>query len=73
MVCFLTHKKMKEMNYEIVLPKNIKTRPVFNPIHLMPMYEGYESEFNSEDISQIINLPSYPSMKIEELDYVLNQ
>lgn len=50
----------------------IETRPLFYSIHSMPIYNNYFGFFkNSDDISQRgINLPSYPDLKDEEIEYI---
>jgi len=73
MVCFLTRKKSERDDLRNFLAeKNIETRPIFNPIHLMNMYNTPNEKFkNSEAISQRgINLPSFPSLKITDLIYI---
>ena len=54
--------------------KGIETRPIFYPIHTMPMYSlKYESNPVAEDISRRgINLPSYPDLTKNELDYIID-
>jgi perosamine synthetase len=53
--------------------KGIETRPLFYPVHTMPMhYSKYEMHRVSEDISRRgINLPSFPDLTQEELDYIV--
>lgn len=53
---------------------NIETRPVFFPIHQMPMYfEKNLSLPNSEYISSRgINLPSWPDLTIDQLYTIVN-
>ena len=52
--------------------KGIDTRPLFYPVHTMPMYsKKYEMHKVAEDISRRgINIPSYPDLTIEELNYI---
>lgn len=52
----------------------IETRPLFYPVHTMPMYSSkYEMHRVCEDISRRgINLPSYPDLTQEQLDYIVN-
>lgn len=52
--------------------KGVETRPVFYPIHTMPMYS---SKFHKHPIaeniaSRGINLPSYPLLEKEDVDYI---
>jgi len=73
MVCFLTRKKYDRDNLrQYLAEKHIETRPIFNPIHLMPMYDNPKLRFrNSEEISKRgINLPSFPSLSVNQLDYI---
>lgn len=53
--------------------KGIETRPLFYPIHTMPMYYGhYEKHKVAEDISKRgINLPSFPSLANDEVHYII--
>ncbi len=53
--------------------KGIETRPTFYPAHTMPMYSAkYRKCQNAEYISyRGINLPSFPSISDEEIDYVI--
>jgi perosamine synthetase len=52
--------------------KGIETRPVFNPIHKMPMYLTGNIEFkNAVFLSDRgINLPSYPELSEDEIYYI---
>jgi len=49
----------------------IETRPVFYPVHTMPMYsQKYQLHKVAEDIGwRGINLPSYPALTEKELNY----
>jgi perosamine synthetase len=53
--------------------KGIETRPLFYPVHTMPMhYSKYQMHRVCEDISRRgINLPSFPDLTQEELDYIV--
>ena len=52
----------------------IETRPVFHPIHTMPMYYSKEKFKISENISQRgINLPSYPELTESDVKYICEQ
>ena len=57
---------------EFLSKKGIDTRPLFYPVHTMPMYsKKYEMHKVAEDISRRgINIPSYPDLTIEELNYI---
>ncbi len=50
----------------------IDTRPAFFPVHTMPMYSnGYDKFEVAEYLGwQGINLPSYPSLKKEDITYI---
>lgn len=53
---------------------NIETRPLFYPIHNMPMYS---KDSNSHPIAQNIsirgvNLPSFPALTDDEIYYIIN-
>ncbi len=52
----------------------IETRPLFYPVHMMPMYaEKFRLHPIAEDISlRGINLPSYPQLTKEQVDYICN-
>lgn len=50
----------------------IETRPVFYPVHTMPMYsQKYQRHKVAEDIGwRGINLPSYPDLSEEQIEYI---
>ena len=50
----------------------VETRPLFYPIHLMPMYSQEQDRHpRSEDIAaRGINLPSYPAIADSEVEYI---
>jgi perosamine synthetase len=50
----------------------IETRPVFYPVHTMPMYsQKYQKHQVAEDIGwRGINLPSYPDLSQEQINYI---
>ena len=54
---------------DFLLARGIETRPVFYPVHTMPMYAGrFESHPVAEDIARRgINLPSGPGLGREEI------
>ena len=54
--------------------KGIETRPLFYPIHTMPMYfDRYEKMDVCENIScRGLNLPSYPTLTKQEQDYIID-
>ena len=53
--------------------KGIETRPFFHPVHSMPMYKREGENFSvAENLaSRGINLPSYPGLKEQELEYII--
>ncbi len=55
-----------------LLEVGIETRPVFYPIHTMPMYSSqYQRHKVAEDIGwRGINLPSYPDLTEEQIKYI---
>jgi len=52
--------------------KGIETRPLFYPVHTMPMYTSKNQCFPvAEDLaSRGINLPSFPDLKDDEIMYI---
>ena len=54
--------------------QGIETRPAFYPIHTMPMFsEKYEKHSIAENIAwRGINLPSFPNLTEEEINYVID-
>jgi perosamine synthetase len=57
---------------EYLSNRGVDTRPLFYPIHMMPMYSHkYQSHKVSEDISRRgFNIPSYPDLTEKELEYI---
>jgi len=52
---------------------NIETRPLFPPIHTMPMYNKNQKFKIAESLSQRgINLPSWPGLKEEDVTHISN-
>lgn len=51
----------------------IETRPIFYPVHTMPMYAlKYQKHTVAEDIGwRGINIPSYPSLSEEQLEFIV--
>jgi perosamine synthetase len=52
----------------------VETRPVFYPVHTMPMYSSkFQKHINAELIGWSgINLPSFPGLKQDEVLYISN-
>lgn len=64
-------KKRDEIRYKLQ-QKGIETRPLFYPVHTMPMYC---SKYQMHKISEIIhrkgfNIPSFPTLTNDEVDYI---
>jgi perosamine synthetase len=57
---------------EAMKESGIETRPVFYPVHTMPMYSTYYQKHSvAEDIGwRGINLPSYPALSAEDVKYI---
>ncbi len=55
-----------------LIDKGIETRPMFYPIHTMPIYsQKYEKHLVAETLSRRgMNLPSYPELKKADIDYI---
>jgi perosamine synthetase len=53
----------------------IETRPIFYPIHTMPMYSGGDLSYpRAEEIGSLgINLPSYPSLAEDSIEYIASK
>lgn len=60
---------------EYLAINGVETRPLFYPIHTMPMYaQKYQKHPIAEDLGwRGINLPSFPRLKDEEIDYISNK
>jgi len=56
------------------LQKNgIETRPLFYPVHTMPMYKTDKSFPVAEDLgSRGLNLPSWPGLKDDDVEFICN-
>ena len=52
--------------------RGVETRPVFYPVHTMPMYSGkFQRHLVAEDIGwRGINLPSWPGLSDEQVRYI---
>ncbi len=64
-------KKRDELR-EFLKEKGIETRPLFYPAHTMPMYAQKFQKFPvAENLGwRGINLPSYPDLKNEDVEYI---
>lgn len=70
MVTILTHDVHTRDKLRAHLSENgIETRPIFHPVHTMPMYyDNYQQLRIAEDIGwRGINLPSYPDLSREDV------
>jgi len=73
MVCGLLPKaSMRDPLREALLELGIETRPVFYPLHSMPMYSGgFRRMPVSDDVSSRgINLPSYPELEDQQISWI---
>ena len=63
---------LREPLREKLSSAGIETRPLFYPVHTMPMYaKSYERFPVAESLAwRGINLPSYPGLSNEQVDYV---
>jgi len=67
--------EIREKLREHLKEAGIETRPTFYPIHTMPVYaQKYQKHKVAEDIAlRGINLPSYPTLKKEDVNYICNK
>lgn len=73
MVCILVAQgNQREPLREHLAKAGIETRPVFYPVHTMPMYsQKYQRHKVAEDIGwRGINLPSYPDLLEKDIKYI---
>lgn len=65
----------REKIREHLKQNGIETRPTFHPVHLMPMYklEGFSLPVAEELGSRGINLPSYPDLNENDVDFICNK
>lgn len=64
--------ELRDSLREHLTQAGIETRPVFYPVHTMPMYsQQYQRHKFAEDIGwRGINLPSYPALTQEQIEYI---
>lgn len=69
------HPSQRDPLREHLASAGIETRPVFYPVHTMPMYSHkYQRHKIAEDIGwRGINLPSYPELTEEQITYICSQ
>lgn len=73
MVCGLTEKlEQRDALRENLAENGIETRPVFNPIHTMPIYSSCREEHPiAEDLARRgINLPSWPDLEDQQIEQI---
>jgi len=71
-VYFDCNEKQRDLFRDSLKKDGIDTRPLFYPVHTMPMYsKKYENHPVAENISRRgFNIPSYPDLTEEELSYI---
>lgn len=72
MVSVLVYQKnLRDPLRNFLLEAGVETRPLFYPIHELPMYQSLESFPIAEDISgRGFNLPSFPDLTKDEISFV---
>ena len=76
MCCMLTREGTdRESLREYLRCQGIETRPLFFPVHTMPIYKGREGDFPSaENLGRRgICLPSYPQLSDDDVDLISDQ
>jgi len=75
MFTILVNSESERTNLRKFLAENgIETRPTFHPVHTMPMYLEKESYPVAEDLGKRgINLPSYPDLTTEDVEYIIDK
>ena len=65
----------REKLKEQLLKQGIETRPMFYPIHTMPIYSRqYEKHLVAESLSRRgMNLPSYPGLCEDDVNFIINE
>lgn len=68
----INEKQRNEMMRILLKDKGVETRPLFYPVHTMPMYSHkYQMHPVAEKIHRTgFNLPSYPEMSVDDIGYV---
>jgi len=64
--------KQRDLLREYLDKEGIETRPLFYPVHTMPMYSvQYQRHPVAEDLGwRGLNLPSYPGLKSEDIEFI---
>jgi len=68
----IDEKQRNEMMRILLEDKGVETRPLFYPVHTMPMYSHkYQMHPVAEKIHRTgFNIPSYPEMSVDDIGYV---
>jgi perosamine synthetase len=63
----------RELLKKYLVDKGIETRPMFYPIHTMPIYsKKYEKHEVAEKLSRLgMNLPSYPTLNQKDIEFIV--
>lgn len=63
------HGKTRDALTWQLLHRGVETRPVFVPLHRLPMYEGLDRDFpvSSRLSEEGISLPTYPGVRVDEV------
>lgn len=66
--------KKRDSLRDFLLENGIETRPLFYPVHTMPMYDNpFQSHRVAEDLGwRGINLPSFPGLQEQEIILICN-
>ena len=58
---------------QMLMENGIETRPLFHPVHTMPIYEGFGNDFPIAEMlgKTGITLPSYPDLEDEEVKLII--
>ncbi|MCW8803219.1 MAG: DegT/DnrJ/EryC1/StrS aminotransferase family protein [Ignavibacteriaceae bacterium] len=75
MFTILASSEKEKIELRSYLAENgIETRPAFHPIHTMPMYIDGNSYQVAEDLGKRgINLPSYPDLSNEDIEFIASK
>lgn len=67
--------KIRNSLRRFLMENNIETRPIFYPLHILPMFKSNRSEFQiAERIAgRGVSLPSYPTLKNEEIKFICDK
>ncbi len=70
----VSDKSLRDKLRDFLLKSGVETRPLFYPIHELPMYKTEECFPVSEDISyRGLNLPSFPDITEEEISFICRE